>query len=445
MALESAIEIADSCLIRFCFRNSQQNDEEESGSFIGVTLQIFFPFVIAGLGMVAAGLVLDVVQHWKVFEVVNELFVLVPALLGLKGNLEMTLASRLSTQANLGNMESKEAARSLVVSNMALVQCQAIVIGLLASIFAAVVDLIQEGKFHFDHALLLCAASLATASLASLILGLITVGVVICSRRFHIDPDNVATPIAASLGDLTTLLLLSGLASALFADLDKDKWLAPVLVGVFLLLVPICVYVAKKNPHTEKVLYEGWTPVLMAMVISSLGGIILDRAVNRFNGIAVFQPVMNGVGGNLVAVQASRISTQLHKTSILGTLNAKVCLSPIAVFWGASHARTARILIGLVIPGHLLFAYTIHYLEAGHTSPTAVFLIVYLTAALTQVWALLHTAHWLIHWFWSVKIDPDNSAIPYLTALGDFLGGALLFIAFLFLYSIGDKDADVGD
>lgn len=36
-------------------------------------------------------------QHWTVFTEVTEVFILVPALLGLKGNLEMTLASRLST------------------------------------------------------------------------------------------------------------------------------------------------------------------------------------------------------------------------------------------------------------------------------------------------------------------------------------------------------------
>lgn len=36
-------------------------------------------------------------QHWEVFKNVTEVFILVPALLGLKGNLEMTLASRLST------------------------------------------------------------------------------------------------------------------------------------------------------------------------------------------------------------------------------------------------------------------------------------------------------------------------------------------------------------
>ena len=67
-------------------------------SWISISVQIFFPFIIAGLGMVGAGIVLDIVQHWKVFETINEIFILVPALLGLKGNLEMTLASRLSTQ-----------------------------------------------------------------------------------------------------------------------------------------------------------------------------------------------------------------------------------------------------------------------------------------------------------------------------------------------------------
>lgn len=36
-------------------------------------------------------------QHWPVFVEVNDLLTLVPPLVGLKGNLEMTLASRLAT------------------------------------------------------------------------------------------------------------------------------------------------------------------------------------------------------------------------------------------------------------------------------------------------------------------------------------------------------------
>ena len=48
------------------------------------------------------------------------------------------------------------------------------------------------------------------------------------------------------------------------------------------------------------------------MVISSGGGFILDFALSGNPGVAVFSPVINGVGGNLVAVFSSRISTYLH-------------------------------------------------------------------------------------------------------------------------------------
>lgn len=46
--------------------------------------------------------------------------------------------------------------------------------------------------------------------------GLVMVGVIIGSRKVGINPDNVATPIAASLGDLITLSLLAGVSSTLY-------------------------------------------------------------------------------------------------------------------------------------------------------------------------------------------------------------------------------------
>ena len=67
--------------------------------------------------------------------------------------------------------------------------------------------------------------------------------------------------------------------------------------------MPCWVMLSKRNKLTKKVLYSGWTPVLSAMMISSIGGLILDFTVKKFAGVAVFQPVINGVGGNLVAVQ----------------------------------------------------------------------------------------------------------------------------------------------
>ena len=100
-------------------------------------------------------------------------------------------------------------------------QAQALVVAALASIAAVVFGWILDGHFDVHHAWLLGASSLVTASLASLILGSVMVGVILLSRKCGINPDNVATPIAASLGDLTTLALLSTISSFLYNRIGK--------------------------------------------------------------------------------------------------------------------------------------------------------------------------------------------------------------------------------
>ena len=111
----------------------------------------------------------------------------------------------------------------------------------------------------------------------------------------------------------------------------------------------------------------------------------------------------------------------------------------------ALHAKTAKVLLLLVVPGHLIFIQGIKLLQAGHTSITLVFLQFYLLAALIQVFVLLYIAQIMIFWMWKKKIDPDNSAIPYLTALGDLIGTGLLSLAFYVLFIISDADEDVGE
>lgn len=51
--------------------------------------------------------------------------------------------------------------------------------------------------------------------------------------------------------------------------------------------------------------------------ISSFGGCILNHGIAKYGNIAVFQPVINGVGGNLVAIQVfSIIFLRLRFTKI---------------------------------------------------------------------------------------------------------------------------------
>lgn len=57
---------------------------------------------------------------------------------------------------------------------------------------------------------------MSTAAIASAALGTIMIIVIVVSYVVRINPDNVATPIAASLGDLVTLGLLSVIANWLY-------------------------------------------------------------------------------------------------------------------------------------------------------------------------------------------------------------------------------------
>ncbi|XP_030632561.1 solute carrier family 41 member 1 [Chanos chanos] len=416
-----------------------------------IGLQVVFPFLLAGFGTVAAGMVLDIVQHWEVFTQVTEVFILVPALLGLKGNLEMTLASRLSTAANIGQMDTAKEMWKMIMGNLALIQVQATVVGFLASIAAVIFGWIPEGQFKMGHAVLLCASSVATAFIASLLLGLIMIGVIIASRKVGINPDNVATPIAASLGDLITLALLAGISTGLYKELDHNNYANPLVCAFFVALTPIWVLIARQIPSTREVLYSGWEPVIIAMAISSVGGLILDKTVSNpnFAGMAVFTPVINGVGGNLVAVQASRISTYLHMNGLsIGEPNPTPhkCPTPCTTFFGSGvNSRSARVLFLLVAPGHLVFLYTINSMRGGHTTLTTIFIAFYMAAALLQVMILLYLADWMVQWMWRRGMDPDNFSIPYLTALGDLLGTGFLALCFHILWLIGDGDTDVGD
>jgi solute carrier family 41 len=67
-----------------------------------------------------------------------------------------------------------------------------------------------------------------------------------------------------------------------------------------------------------------------------MGGLVLDSAVGIFNGFVVFQPIINGIGGNLVSVQASKISTMLHQSSIFGIVppHTQICEFPWRALFG---------------------------------------------------------------------------------------------------------------
>src|SRR5699024_801033 len=100
----------------------------------------------------------------------------------------------------------------------------------------------------------------------------------------------------------------------------------------------------------------------------------------------------------------------------------------------------------VLVPAHLFFMVFIYALQTHfHFSlvPTVAFMFSYCTAITVQLVILLYCAYVSVLWAWKQGINPDNSAIPFTSALADVLGNCLMAAAFTFLHSINDPNAMV--
>ncbi|XP_028628921.1 solute carrier family 41 member 3 isoform X2 [Grammomys surdaster] len=315
-------------------------------------------------------------------------------------------------------------------------QVQATVVGLLAAVASLMLGTVSHEEFNWAKVALLCTSSVITAFLAALALGILMICIVIGARKFGVNPDNIATPIAASLGDIITLSILALMSSFFYSH--KDTWyLTPLVCVSFLALTPLWIFIAKQNPPIMKILKYGWFPIILAMIISSFGGLILSKTISKhkFKGMAVLTPVICGVGGNLVAIQTSRISTFLHMWSTPGVLPVQMKRfwpNPCFIFCSSEiNSVSARVLLFLVVPGHLIFFYLICLVEGQSVTSSKTFMLLYLVAGMIQVVILLYLAEVMVRLTWHQALDPDNHCIPYLTGLGDLLGTSLLALCFL--------------
>ena len=128
----------------------------------------------------------------------------------------------------------------------------------------------------------------------------------------------------------------------------------------------------------------------------SQAGVVLERYVSLFEGEAVLSPIINGVGGNLGAVLASRISTALH----CGTRQP--------------HGMAGVSLFILVVPASLLVLFMINILGAGHVDITPLFVVGYTIAAMCQVGLLLPLSGYIVNLVWRRQLDPDDVSGPFL-------------------------------
>ena len=98
----------------------------------------------------------------------------------------------------------------------------------------------------------------------------------------------------------------------------------------------------------------------------------------------------------------------------------------------------------VVVPAHLFYMAFIYLVQKPFNFDiiiTGWFVGSYCVAVVIQLAILLYLAYVSVFWAWKKKINPDNSAIPFTSALADVLGNCLMAAAFTFLLAVNDPNA----
>ena len=84
------------------------------------------------------------------------------------------------------------------------------------------------------------------------------------SAKYRVNPDNVATPIAASLGDLVTLAILALTSHLALWSLEISPGVGVAVLAIYLAILPGLYDLAARSELTRNVVNGGWVPILSA-------------------------------------------------------------------------------------------------------------------------------------------------------------------------------------
>ena len=181
----------------------QQDYLERYTSVKGIVREAL-PFeLIYTVGGVFAGIIL--VRMIDQIEMIPGLLVLVPAILGMRGNISCTLGSRLGSAIHLGLIDKIERNPELinnVAGSLTLSLIMSIVLGILAHVFTIALGIQSVGI------LVLVAIAVFSGVLSGIVLSAIAVVMTIGAFRHGLDPDNVTTPALGTLGDIVTMFMI---------------------------------------------------------------------------------------------------------------------------------------------------------------------------------------------------------------------------------------------
>jgi mgtE-like transporter len=383
----------------------------------------FVALLISSGGDLVTGVTFAVISNS--LNLLPGLVVLVPAAIGMRGNVFGGLGSRLGTMIHTGTFRVSARLDTEVGQNMSgAILSSLATAGLLAVLAKLMCEMLFGGPSISTADFMV--VSVIGAILSSVVVLVLTVAVAAFCTRRDLDLDNVAAPIVTAAGDMVTL---------------PSLFVATYLLGIHLLTPVIgiaCVVVAlgaavvgigaKGLPILHRIMIESLPILALAGVVDLLAGITIQNrftSLLKFPALLVMVPAFLEDSGSLGAILAARVSTKLH----LGTLGERgaswraafndvllvyLYAIPVFVFLGITSTVVANVL-NKASPGIVDMLGV--SLIAGFFATTASVVVGFYSAVATHRFGL----------------DPDNHSIPLVTSSLDLLGALSLILAIVIL------------
>ena len=353
-------------------------------------------------------------------ELYPGLLVLVPAAIGLRGNIFGSFGNRLSTAIHAGtfrwSLRREASLGQNVLASMLLTMGISLALAVVAKAIAVGMGL--TGSIDL--------LSMATVSIVGGLLGsLVVLGASLAltagAVRYGWDLDNVTAPLVSTLGDVLTLPALY-IATFLLGY----SILTPVL-GTVLVAASLAFLIAGWRSSTaglRRIVHESVPVLLIAGTVSAMAGVTLEKSFDRFNALPallVLVPAHLSSSGALGGILSGRLSSKLFLGTVPPTSRpnrearrdiAMVCLlaGPIFLFNGVFADLTAR-LLGQSTPG--IGEMVLVSLIAGVLSLAFVVIVAFYSTIAA----------------YRTGVDPDTYGIPIVSSSVDLVGAFTIIIA----------------
>jgi mgtE-like transporter len=349
--------------------------------------------------------------------------VLIPAAIGMRGNIFGALGSRLGTAIHTGTFTLSRRTSTVVGQNVLSALALTFVISLALAALAKSIAL----AFALRSISLLdfVVISMVGGVISSAVVLAITVGVAAGSTRFGWDMDSVAAPVITAAGDMVTLPSLF-LATYCVGIRIISPVLATLTAG--LAIASLVGVVRSGLPLLKRIVVESLPILLMAGAIDIIAGITIEKRLEAFTtlpALLVLVPPFLEDTGALGGILAARLSSKLHLGIIEPTRRPQ-----------RAARADFRLVAVLAIPVFILVAVSADLVSLllGLGSPGPVRMIgISLIGGLLATTACLAITYYGAIAAYRLGLDPDNHGIPLVTSSMDLIGAVALIFAILIM------------